>query len=39
MNFTCKLLLGLKGIKQAAGLTTLSQAQRHALNIVEEVAK
>lgn len=39
MNFAREPLLGLDGVKRAPGLATLSQAQRDALDIVEEVAK
>lgn len=39
MNFAREPLLGLEGVKRTAGLASLSQGQRDALDIVEEVAK
>jgi len=38
LNFAREPLLGLDGIRRAAGLATLTQEQRDALDIVEAVA-
>ena len=38
MNFAREPLLGLKGVNRAEGLPTLSEAQREALDLVEEIA-
>ncbi|KAK0634456.1 hypothetical protein B0T17DRAFT_586269 [Bombardia bombarda] len=39
LNFAREPLLGLAGVPRAAGLGNLSQAQRQALDIVEEIAQ
>ncbi|KXX76429.1 hypothetical protein MMYC01_200183 [Madurella mycetomatis] len=39
MNFAREPLLGLDGIRRPDGLGTLSQEQRRALNVLEEIAK
>lgn len=39
MNFAREPLIGLDGVRRTDGLGTLSQEQRRALNVLEEVAK
>jgi hypothetical protein len=39
MNFAREPLLGLDGVQRPDGLGSLSQEQRRALNILEEIAK
>ena len=39
MNFAREPLLGLKGVPRASGLAPLTEEQRRALDVVEEIAK
>ena len=39
VNFAREPLFGLAGVRRAAGLASLTQAQRDALDLVEEIAK
>lgn len=39
MNFAREPLLGLDGVRRAAGLATLTDEQRRALDVVEEIAR
>ncbi|EAQ84189.1 hypothetical protein CHGG_10593 [Chaetomium globosum CBS 148.51] len=39
LNFAREPLLGLDGVRRAAGLPALDDAQRRALDVVEEIAK
>lgn len=39
MNFAREPLLGLSGVRRAAGVTPVTDEQRRALDVIEEIAK